>query len=108
MTTQFRCWKTSGSKFVKLYDVRNNCGNSGGENSFGNTNLWHRGCCHSDKSNSEDYLSPMMKAINQQLEGKTKQAKSRVDTRSEIKKAYNTAKREETKFGESRFLRYTF
>ena len=50
----------------------------------------------------------MMKAINQQLEGKTKQAKSRVDTRSEIKKAYNTAKREETKFGESRFLRYTF
>ena len=99
-----RCWETSESKFFKLSTIRNNCGNSGGGLSGGNTKLYHRGCCHGDKATDLDYLSAMTRAINESFESldgeKKKQQMTRSEAYEQIKRSYNTAKREETKFGE--------
>lgn len=94
-----RCWETSEAKFMKLLTVRNNCGNSDGGMQGGNTQLFHRGCCHNDSKSDADYLSPMMKAMNESFDGNNKKKKpvSR-STAYDIKRMYDTAKRDETQY----------
>jgi hypothetical protein len=80
--------------------IRNNCGNSSGEHR-GNTKLYHKGCCHNDTQFTVDYLSPMMRAINEAIGDATKKKKPKVlnqMSRTDIVKQYNRAKREETQF----------
>mgnify|MGYP000367067611 CR=1 FL=1 len=98
----FRCWETKEKSFFSYCQIRNNCGNSG-DGRAGNTSLYHKGCCHGDKTVDSDYLSPMTRAINESIEGgkKKKRQLSRSDTLHNIERSYNTAKREEKKFGES-------
>ena len=68
---------------------------------MGNTKLYHRGCCHGDKTTDDDYLSAMTRAINKSLDGnKKKHQMTRSEAYEQIKRSYNKAKREETKFGE--------
>lgn len=81
-----------------MLQIRNNCGNSGGDNSYGNTNLWHKGCCHNDKAFSENYFSPMMNSIHESFKSK-KKAKSHLskkDIVSQCKRAW----KEEKQYGE--------
>jgi hypothetical protein len=82
--------------------IRNNCGNSSGENG-GNVKLYHKGCCHchKDKCQTDDYLSPMMKAINEAIGDATKKKRPKVlnqMSKADIVKQYNRAKKEEEKY----------
>lgn len=80
--------------------IRNNCGNSSGEKG-GNVKLYHKGCCHNDKSPTADYLSPMMKAINEAIGDATKKKRPKVlnqMSKADIVKQYNRAKKEEEKY----------
>lgn len=80
--------------------MRNNCGNSSGDGG-GNTKLYHKGCCHNDKEFTEDYLSPMMRAMNETFEGTSKKKKAKTDevlTKKDIIKQYERAKKEEKQF----------
>jgi len=121
----FHLYRCAEAKVYK--QIRINCGNSGGVQGFssssiselseeekeartrGNTQLYHKGCCHNDKQFSIDYLSPMMRAINKTLDGdgdkkKKKRKLDRSMTRNQIESQYNRAKREETQFGKLPFL----
>lgn len=87
--------------FKVQLQVRNNCGNSGVEGG-GNVLPYHKGCCQGDKKFTVDYLSPIMKAVNQTADPHGKNsAKIRklVSTKQEIIRHYYTALREESKFG---------
>ena len=96
-----------------MESIRNNCGNSGSGGDYGNTKLYHRACCHNDSERSDDYLSPMARAV---YEGQIESAKSATSTKkgnngsslrgrvvdhSAVKRSYNTAMREQARFGES-------
>lgn len=105
-----RCWELSQTKFLKCSQIRNNCGNSGYKEG-GNIKLYHRGCCHGDTKFTHDYLTSMAKAIEkifdekekkekEEEKKKKKKKKSRSESKTEIAKAYNTAMREESKYGE--------
>ena len=78
----------------RLY--RNNCGNSSGDTITGNTQLFHRGCCHNFDECDEDYYSPMQTAINDALESEMEE-KEKV-TFSDLKKAYKRATINEEKY----------
>ena len=89
----------------KVYmQIRNNCGNSCGD-SGGNTMIWHKGCCHGDKSYTEDYYSPMMRTIHQSYEdmNKKKKAKLGFETKTFITKQCERAWRDEKQYGKSNF-----
>ena len=44
-------------KVARFWNTKQNCGNSG------NSQLWHRGCCHNINNANSDYLTPSKKAI---------------------------------------------
>ena len=97
-----RCYKEPNK--LKYFNIRNNCGNSGDNIAGGNIKLYHKGCCHGDQRQTDDYFSPMTIAINKTVEGriknkKTQQVKTRSESKSQIEKAYKTAMREEAKYG---------
>lgn len=100
----FRCLDTK-NVHRQYYDIRNNCGNSsggtpdGGTGIWGNTLLYHRGCCHGNSAQDDDYLSPMQEAIEKGSELKRKAKQRQGYTQTQIKKMYNTAMREEAQFG---------
>ena len=85
--------------------IRNNCGNSCGD-SGGNTMIWHKGCCHGDKSFTEDYYSPMMRTIHQSYEemNKKKRAKLGLETKAFIAKQCERAWRDEKQYGKSNVI----
>lgn len=91
-----------GGAKLKYFHIRNNCGNSGSRNGhWGNTKLFHRGCCHGDKEVHDNYLSPMAKAMNRTFDEKPKRKQQGTVDLGRIATAFNTAKKEEAKLGKS-------
>jgi len=86
----------SDSKIARFFGVLNNCGNSAtAKGGYGNTLLYHRGCCHNMKLGcDDDYLSPMQTAM---LSG-AQHTKAKAKPLSHIQKKYNQARVNETKF----------
>jgi hypothetical protein len=63
--------------------------------------LYHRGCCHGDAVDDEDYLSPMQEAINAAFDGKMKtKPHQRYINYQQVKKMYDSAMKAEAQFGE--------
>jgi len=93
--------RCSDKKVAKFLYTRNNCGNSPGDTGFGNTLLYHRGCCHNMKLGGydENYQSPMQTAISEALKALAKQPKKKADAKplSHIQAKYNQARVNETK-----------
>jgi len=85
-----RCKETKVAMYFdrenRLY--RNNCGNSSGAAGFGNTQLFHRGCCHNFVVCDEDYYSPMQTAIFDALDTLGSEIEQKKVTLSDLKKAY--------------------
>ena len=90
-----------GGAKLKYSHIRNNCGNSGSDGHWGNTKLFHRGCCHGDKEVHVNYLSPMVKAMNRTFDEKPKRKQQGTGDLGRIATAFNTAKREEAQLGKS-------
>eukprot|EP00956_Cyclotella_meneghiniana_P030633 scaffold77813_cov36-Cyclotella_meneghiniana.AAC.1 len=68
------CYKEPNK--LKYFNIRNNCGNSGDNIAGGNIKLYHKGCCHGDQRQTDDYFSPMTIAINKAVEGRIKNKKT--------------------------------
>eukprot|EP00956_Cyclotella_meneghiniana_P030634 scaffold77814_cov60-Cyclotella_meneghiniana.AAC.1 len=68
------CYKEPNK--LKYFNIRNNCGNSGDNIAGGNIKLYHKGCCHGDQRQTDDYFSPMTIAINKTVEGRIKNKKT--------------------------------
>ena len=63
--------------------------------------LYHRGCCHGQAAQDDDYLSPMQKGIEKGSELKRNTKQFQGYTQTQIKTKYATAMKEEAQFGES-------
>lgn len=96
-----------GETKLKYSHIRNNCGNSGSDGRWGNMKLFHRGCCHGDKEVHDDYLSPMVKARNRTFDEKPKGKRQGIGV-DQIRKAFNTARREEAQLGKSFCCKWFF
>ncbi len=87
------------TRVAKYFDATNNCGNTG-SGGFGNTSLYHRGCCHVQVAEyGEDYLSPMQIAINKsmwELDHPCKEIEAK--PLSHLHKKYNQARKNETMY----------
>jgi len=92
--------RCSDLKIARFLDTRNNCGNSSDGTGFGNTSLYHRGCCHNMiLGNDVDYISPMQTAILDAVEALDKQPQNaKAKPLSHIQKKYNQARANESKY----------
>ena len=90
----------------KYLDVISNCGNSGDSGGFGNTKLYHRGCCHVPSRKTkfkleygENYLSPMQIAIDTSIDELCNPRKEEeAKPLSHLHQKYKQARRNETMY----------
>jgi len=98
-----RCPDNRVSKYL---DVISNCGNSGDSGGFGNTKLYHRGCCHVPSRKTkfkleygENYLSPMQIAIDTSIDELCNPRKEEeAKPLSHLHQKYKQARRNETMY----------
>lgn len=82
-------------------EIRNNCGNTSGG---GNLYLYHRGCCHNDRKNSQDYLSPLQMAIESSFCKNPAENEVIARELSDLAAKYNSARTKEVKWDNEDYL----
>ncbi len=70
----------------------------------GNSNVWHRGCCHRIQEKDADTLTPMMQAIHKGVAaGHSKKGAQKAKTLSHLWSKYKSAVSLEKRFYNSQF-----